>query len=64
MGDEGSGVGDRGAHDQWRRLGPPTPHLTSPLEGERDELWEEEALARAGKAGAIDGRGAAARGRA
>ena len=30
---EGGGVGDRGAHDQWGRLGTPTPHLTSPLEG-------------------------------
>ncbi len=34
------GVGDRGARDRWRMLGTLTPHLTSPLEGGRDELGE------------------------
>ena len=32
------GFCDRGAHGWWRRFGTPTPHLTSPLGGGRDEL--------------------------
>ena len=40
----GSGVGDRGAYNRWRQLGIPTPHLTSPLRGGRDELGREADL--------------------
>ena len=39
-------VGDRGAHEQWRQFGTPTPHLTSPLKGGRDELGRAADLER------------------
>ena len=42
----GNGVGDRGAHEQWRQFGTPTPHLTSPLKGGRDELGRAADLER------------------
>ena len=38
---EGAAWMDRGANDWWAWLVASHPHLTSPLEGGRDELGEE-----------------------
>ena len=59
-GNDGRGRGNDGSGDRrcwksgWRRRGTPTPHLTSPLEGGRDELGRRAGVG-VGGSGSLDG---------